>query len=94
MIEYRETQSIGEAVGPGAVRWAKNERQPDIDVIPGLHDGADKPKWQHLRRPILAVDVLSDSTRQRDLWNKRDACARRRVPWSWIVDPDERNVTV
>ena len=40
------------------------------------------------------VEILSDSTRQRDLWKKRDAYERRGIPTYWIVDPDHRNVTV
>ena len=94
LLAYCADHAIGEVVGPGAVRWAKNELQPDIEVIPGVHDGTDKPKWHHLPRPILVVEVLSDSTRHRDLWKKRDAYARRRIPTYWIVDADERSVTV
>jgi Uma2 family endonuclease len=37
--------------------------------------------------------VLSDSTRRRDLGDKRDAYVRRRkIPDYWVVDLDERRV--
>jgi Uma2 family endonuclease len=94
LLEYCERYSIAEVVGPGAVRWAENELQPDVEVIPGDHDGTGRPKWQHLPRPILVVEVLSDSSHQRDRWKKREAYARRGIPTYWIVDPDERCVTV
>jgi Uma2 family endonuclease len=94
LLEYCERHSVAEVVGPGAVKWAKNELQPDIEVILGHHHGAGKPKWTRLPRPILVVEVLSDSSHQRDLWKKRDAYARRGIPTYWIVDPDERSVTV
>jgi Uma2 family endonuclease len=94
LSEYCERHSLADVVGPGAVKWAKNELQPDIEVIPGRYDGTGRPQWQDLPRPILVVEILSDSTWQRDLWKKRDAYARRRIPTYWIVDPDDRNVTV
>jgi len=92
--EYCARRSIGVVVGPGAVKWARNELQPDIEVIPGHHDKAGNPKWQHLPRPILVGEILSGSSRERDLWKKRDAYARLGIPTYWIVDPDDRNVTV
>ncbi len=38
--------------------------------------------------PDLLVEVLSDSTRERDLRDKRNIYARCGVPWYWIVDPE------
>ncbi len=43
--------------------------------------------------PLLAVEVLSPSTRRIDLVLKRDAYASAGVPSYWIVDPDVPSVT-
>ena len=45
------------------------------------------------RPPVLAVEVLSPSTRRIDLVLKRDAYAAAAVPAYWIVDPDVPSVT-
>lgn len=43
--------------------------------------------------PVLAVEVLSPSTRRIDLVLKRDAYAAAGVASYWIVDPDEPSLT-
>ena len=94
LFDYCHAHGIGEVVGPGAVVWAKNELQPDVQVIPGRHDPLRKTKWRDLPRPMLVVEVLSDSTRWRDVGKKRDAYLRLKIPTYWIVDLDERSVEV
>jgi Uma2 family endonuclease len=44
--------------------------------------------------PLLAVEVLSPSTRRVDLLLKRDRLQDAGVPSYWLVDPDEPAVTV
>jgi Uma2 family endonuclease len=44
--------------------------------------------------PILAVEVLSPSTRRGDLTRKRELYAADGVAWYWVVDPDAPSVTV
>jgi Uma2 family endonuclease len=44
--------------------------------------------------PVLAVEVLSPSTRRIDLGTKRLAFEAAGVPSYWVVDPDEPSVTV
>jgi Uma2 family endonuclease len=94
LFEYCQPRGIGEVVGPGAVVWAKNELQPDVQVIPGRHAPGLKTKWRDLPRPILVVEVLSDSTRLRDHGKKRSAYTRLKIPTYWTVDIDERSVDV
>lgn len=43
--------------------------------------------------PLLAVEVLSPSTRGIDLLLKKDRLARAGCPHYWIVDPDEPSIT-
>lgn len=44
--------------------------------------------------PDLVVEVLSPKTRQLDLVNKKRVYARLGVKELWIIDPDEKEVTV
>ena len=43
--------------------------------------------------PLLAVEVLSPSTRRIDLLLKRDRLQAAGVPSYWLVDPDEPSLT-
>ena len=44
--------------------------------------------------PDLVVEVLSESTARADLFHKRDAYRAAGVPEYWIVDPQQKTVTV
>ena len=44
--------------------------------------------------PDLVMEVLSPKTRQFDLVNKKRVYARRGVKELWIIDPDEKDVTI
>ena len=91
---YCRQHGVGDIVGPGAVVWAKNELQPDVEVIPIHERPRPKAKWRELPRPILVVEVLSDSTRGRDHGKKRRAYARLRIPTYWTVDIDEQSIEI
>ncbi len=78
-------------LAPYAVALADDtEVQPDLLVA---------PRAQFTRRelpgaPLLAVEVLSPSTRRVDLLLKRDRLQSAGVASYWLVDPDEPSVTV
>ena len=66
------------------------EVQPDLLVA---------PREQFTRRelpgaPLLAVEVLSPSTRRVDLLLKRDRFESAGVASYWLVDPDEPSIIV
>jgi Uma2 family endonuclease len=88
---YLDRHGLGTAVGPGAVVFGKNELQPDVMVVPGPTP-APRTKWKDLPRPILVIEILSDSTRHRDFGKKRDAYERLAIAEYWVVDGDERRV--
>ncbi|WP_298446674.1 Uma2 family endonuclease, partial [Gordonia sp. (in: high G+C Gram-positive bacteria)] len=63
--------------------------QPDILVAPV----ADLTDDALPGPPLLAVEVLSPSTRIFDLTLKKDRLARAGCPHYWVVDPDEPSIT-
>jgi Uma2 family endonuclease len=76
---------------PFAVALADDtEVQPDLLVAP-RSQFTDK---ELPGPPLLALEVLSPSTRRVDLLLKRDRLQSAGVPSYWIVDPDELSITV
>ena len=79
---------------PGDVHVdAKNRVQPDIFVVPRLAERRPA-SWKDAPRPILVVEVLSDSTGRRDLGPKRGLYSAAGIAEYWIVDWEARNVRV
>jgi len=78
-------------LAPFSVALAEDtELQPDLLVA---------PRSQFTRKelpggPLLAVEVLSPSTRRVDLLLKRDRLQSAGVPSYWLVDPETPSVTV
>lgn len=75
------------------IRWGQDEVEPDVFVRARIADpDAD---WSTAPRPILVVEVLSDTTRRRDVHEKRRFYLEVvGVPEYWIVDPDSRTIRV
>ena len=63
-------------------------------VEPDLFVRADSvaPEWENKPRPILVIEVLSQSTRRRDLKQKRDFYMEKGIPEYWAVDRDARAI--
>lgn len=75
------------------VRWGENEVEPDL-FVRAVHP-TPAADWAGAPRPILVIEVLSDSTRRRDLTEKRQLYIDEMgVPEYWIVDPESRTVHV
>lgn len=78
-------------LAPFAVALAEDtEVQPDLLVAPR----SQFTETELPGPPLLAVEVLSPSTRRVDLLLKRDRLEAAGVPSYWLVDPDEPAVTV
>jgi len=61
-------------------------------VRPNLMVVCEKPAGQWVeRRPELAAEILSPSTRQKDLVAKRELYAANGVPFYLILDPEDRS---
>lgn len=85
---YVGRHGLGLVVGPGAVVFGENELQPDVVVFPGSRHAPKQ--WDQLPRPSLVVEVLSMTTRRRDLEDKRRAYQRLGIGDYWIIDPFDR----
>ena len=66
----------------GVIRQPGTHLEPDLIVRPHAPLG----KWEDAPRPLLVVEVLSASTRIRDLGKKRDFYVSTGIPEYWIVD--------
>ena len=90
---YCDRHGIGFVVAPGPVPHGDNELQPDIAIFldPTVPFEAN---WDRYPLASLVVEVLSPSTRRRDLGSKRAAYLRWGIPEYWIVDTEQRQITV
>lgn len=61
--------------------------QPDLVVIRPDNAGILNPRNAR-GAPDVVVEILSESTRRKDLVRKARLYARAGVPWYWIVDPE------
>ena len=90
-----EAQSLGEVLSaPCPVRlWKGRVREPDVFFVRSERRvEADKPP----NGADLVIEIISPgpANRERDLVKKRADYARAGVAEYWIVDPEERRVTV
>ena len=78
-------------LAPFSVALAEDtELQPDLLVAPR----SQFTRTELPGGPLLAVEVLSPSTRRVDLLLKRDRLQSAGVPSYWLVDPETPSVTV
>lgn len=84
---------LGLVYHPRAViRFDGSEVEPDLMVRSVKASGGRD--WDDAPTPWLVVEVLSDSTRRRDLGEKRQLYLDAGVPEYWVVDPEARTVRV
>ena len=80
-------------MSPFAVRLYPGQmRQPDVMYMSGRN--AHRRHGNHWDGADLAVEIVSDDDRRRDLEVKRHEYARASIPEYWIIDPRLRQVTV
>jgi Uma2 family endonuclease len=89
---YVAANRLGLVYHPRAVvRRGRSEVEPDLMVraekTPGTTDWTDAPL------PVLVVEILSPTTRRRDLSRKRAFYLNIGVAEYWIVDPEARTIT-
>jgi Uma2 family endonuclease len=92
--EYITRHGIGEVLAsPADIELEPGTLvQPDVFVVP-LRAGGDYPgSWTDVRALLLAIEILSPSSRRHDRVTKRRFFARVGVPEYWVVDLDARRV--
>ena len=91
---YVEKHGVGRVYRPRAViRFDGSEAEPDLmvrAVSPGVHGNA----WEKLSPPLLVVEVLSPTTRRRDLVNKREYYLDAGAGEYWVLDGERREIRV
>ena len=93
LVPYVERHSLGIVVGPGSVIVGDDELQPDVAVFPVTLSRGEQ-EWDALPRPLLVVEVLSRTTRRRDLELKRRAYQAWGIPTYWVIDRFESQALV
>ena len=78
---------------PADISWAEDVLvQPDVFVV--AMPEARTLDWARMKTLLLAIEVLSPSTRRYDRFTKRRAYQEFGVPWYWMVDLSGRAVEV
>ena len=77
--------------GRPAFVFEDSEVQPDIVVSPYV--SAPPPEWEDAPLHLLVVEVLSPTTRRKDLTAKRALYVDAGIEY-WIADGDQRAITV
>jgi Uma2 family endonuclease len=94
LLPYVVAQRLGLVYLPRAALRAGQERQLEPDLMVRQPHPDPRGTWETAPRPILVVEVVSPSSRGRDYGKKRDVYMEHRIPEYWIVDGDERSLTV
>ncbi len=93
LLPYVDRHGLGAVVGPGGVVFDESELQPDVLVAP-VPPGRLPEKWEDVPRPLFVAEILSRTTRRRDLEYKRDAYLRLGIPEYWVIDRFDRRAFV
>ena len=98
LATYLEREPIGEVlVAPADISWGLSDVlvQPDVFVVPiDAARGAWTDGWSAIGDLLLAVEVLSPSSRRQDRFTKRRLYQERGTPLYWLVDPGSAAVEV
>jgi Uma2 family endonuclease len=90
---YVWKHALGQIHHPRAIVMIDGSQvEPDLMVRPSV--SPPLPSWEDMPLPLLIVEVLSDTTRRRDLVDKRELYTDIGIAEYWIVDGDTRTFTV
>lgn len=93
LADYLDVQRIGYPLfAPLDVQLTDDSlMQPDLMVVP-LRDGRPPRTGDHIDRLVLAIEILSPSSRRGDRVTKRRLHKRAGTPEYWIVDAEARAI--
>lgn len=94
LAPYVRRAVLGEViVAPADVEFSSRRLlEPDLFVVPRSPDGRRARSFADAGRLLLAIEVLSPSTAQRDRGVKRRIYLEEAVDEYWIVDADARSI--
>jgi Uma2 family endonuclease len=96
IARFIEEQGLAAVVypAPADISWGRDDVtvQPDVFVVPRdmAREAHRTGGWSAIRHLLLAIEVLSESSRTADRFTKRRLYQDRAVPCYWIVDPRAR----
>lgn len=93
ILPFIIAENVGELHFPRAViRVGESETEPDLMVRPrSAHRWKD---WRDAPTPLLAIEVLSPSSRRGDSITKRGFYREIGIPEYWIADGESRTIRV
>jgi Uma2 family endonuclease len=93
LVPYVHANGLGRVYRPRAIVRARphSEVEPDLMVRPVA---PPRTTWERAPRPILVVEITSETTRRRDYNEKRQLYLDLQIPEYWIVDTESREVCV
>ncbi|MBU1822402.1 MAG: Uma2 family endonuclease [Bacteroidetes bacterium] len=93
LLPYVKKQKLGMvAVEKTMIRLTRNDYEPDVCFWRKERTSEFKPKQSAFPAPDFVVEILSDSTRERDYGIKLTDYARHGIQEYWIVDPDLQTI--
>lgn len=97
--EYFKNKECRVFLAPFDVHFHKNEikepdvMQPDILVACDLENNVTE-KGRYMGTPTLVVEILSDSTRSKDMIDKLNTYRLSGVKEYWMIDPKPENIMI
>ncbi|MHA1300558.1 MAG: Uma2 family endonuclease [Candidatus Helarchaeota archaeon] len=90
----KQNPSLGEAIGSKfALKLPNGKRpEPDVVIIPAGVVNDDDSIYEGI--PKIIIEILSPSTREYDLVDKRKWYKENKVPEIWFIDLDEPSVII
>ena len=91
---YVEANGLGLVYRPRAVIRIGEDTEVEPDLMVRQPQASRRASWMGAPTPILVVEIASPTTRHRDRLYKRTAYAEAGIPEYWMVDSDERTISV
>jgi Uma2 family endonuclease len=90
----KENPSSGEAIGSKSTLKLPNGKrsEPDLVIVPPRVTQDDDSIYEGV--PNMVIEILSPSTREYDLNDKRKWYQENNVPEIWFIDLEERSVSI
>lgn len=90
---FAAANDLGYVYRPRAViEFQGSQVEPDL-MVRRSHPAPDAG-WASWPAPLLVVEIISPTTRRRDLEHKKSLYIDAGVDEYWIVDPESRNVRI